>query len=270
MSPLNTPLLNYRIYYMNKAEKLSTFVIGFLAGGAAGLVFYGGLFRDEDGLTTNMTTFSNIVVFLIVGLIGWKFFSSVRKKQLREKRLKELTQQFRSFLDSLAVSLASGMNMRDSLMTTYADLKVEFSEKAYMTKEVQEMVAGLQNNIPIEDMMNSLAQRSQIIDIKNFSAVFEISYRTGGNLKDVVRRTNDIIGEKIEIEEEIKTSIASNKTQFSVMMVIPVIIILLLRFMSSDFAAGFATAAGVAAMTVAVVIFIIAYILGQKISDVKG
>ena len=270
LSALNTQMLNYRTYVMNTQEKITTFLLAFCAGGIVGLIFYGGQFRDSDGTATTATMVCNIVLFVTIGIIATCVFIPIRKKQLLDKRRKELTQEFRSFLEALAVSLASGMNMADSLSSAYNDLKIEYSDTAYMVLEVKEMIDGIQNNIAIEDMMISLGERSQIDDIKNFGMVFSVAYRAGGNLKDIVRRTNSIIGEKIEIAEEIETTLSSNKSQFSAMMFIPVVMILLLRVMSSSFAASFATVAGVIAMTIAIGIFIIAYRLGQKIMDVKG
>lgn len=269
-SALNTPLLNYNVYIMNNKEKITTFLMAFIIGGIAGLTFYGGQFRDEDGLSTMATTICDVIIFTVVGLIAWKVFFPIRCKQLLDKRKAELTRQFRSLLEALAVSLSSGMNMTESLISAYGDLKMEYSDQAYIVNEVKEMIDGMQNNIPIENMMISLGERSQIDDIKNFGKVFEICYRAGGNMKDIVRRTNSIISEKIEIGEEIETALASNKSQFSAMMVIPVVMMLLLRTMSSSFAASFSTLPGVIAITIAIGIFYAAYRLGQKIMDIKG
>ena len=270
MSELNTPLLNYQVYVMDAQEKLTTFLLGFLAGGAIGLVFYGNLFLDDDGNLTRMSMISNVVVFVIVGIIGWRVFTSMRTESLKKKRMTELTHQFRSFLESLAVSLSSGMNVFDSLAGAHSDLQTEFSDSGYMTSEVKEMLSGIQNNIPIEEMLASLGERSGNDDIKNFATVFEICYRTGGNLKEVVQRTNGIISERIEIKEEIETLMTSNKTQFTAMMVIPVVIILLMRVMSSTFAQSFASPLGVVAMTIAIAIFYAAYVMGQKICNIEG
>lgn len=270
MSALNTPMLNYKIYVMNRQEKMVTFLLSFVVGGIVGLTFYGGQFRDVDGIATTATTISNIIIFVLVGVAAGFIFYPIRCKQLQDKRRMELTQQFRSLLETLAVSLSSGMNMSESLMGAYNDLKIEYSETAYIVTEVKEMLDGIQNNIPIEDMMVSLGERSQIDDIKNFGIVFEICYRAGGNMKDIVRRTNSIISEKIEISEEIETVLASNKSQFTAMMVIPVIMMLLLRMMSSSFAASFSTVPGIIAITIAIGLFYVAYRLGQKIMDIKG
>lgn len=269
-SALNTPMLNYKNYVMTSQEKFITFLITFIVGGIIGLVFYGGQFRDAEGVATTATAISNIIIFVLAGIVAWIVFYPLRCKQLQEKRKKEVNKQFRSLLEALAVSLSSGMNMSESLISAYNDLKVEYSEEAYIVKEVKEMIDGMQNNIPIENMMASLGERSQIEDIKNFGVVFEICYRAGGNMKDIVRRTNTIISEKIEIAEEIETALASNKSQFSAMMIIPVVMVLLLRLMSSSFAASFATVPGIIAITLAIGLFFAAYKLGKKIMDIKG
>ena len=268
MSALNTPMLNYKVYVMNKTEKLVTFLLAFVSGGAVGLVFYGGQFTDEDGAATLATLISNIVIFVVVGLIANKVFYPIRIKQLHDKRKTELTNQFRSFLEAIAVSLSSGMNMTDALSNANSDLKMQFSEDAYIVAEVNEMINGLQNNVQIEEMLMSFGERSEIEDIKNFSTVFAVAYRAGGNIKDIVRRTNQIISEKIEISQEIETALSSNKTQFSAMMVIPVVMMILLRTMSSSFAKSFSTVAGVIAITIAIGMFVGAYFLGQKIMDI--
>lgn len=269
-SALNTPMLNYNIYVMSGQEKMATILKGFVIGGIVGLTFYGGQFLDADGCKTSATSICNMVIFVLVGIIACIIYYPMRQKQLLEKRRKELTLQFRSLLEALAVSLSTGMNMSESMISAYNDLKIQYTEDAYIVSEVKEMIDGIQNNIPVESMMVSLGDRSSIEDIKNFGIVFEICYRAGGNMKDIVKRTNSIISEKIEIAEEIETELTSNKSQFTAMMVIPVILMLLLRVMSSSFAASFATVPGVIAITIAIGIFIGAYKLGQKIMDVSG
>ena len=268
-SALNTPMLNYRVYYMSKKEKLLNALALFGIGGAVGLCFYGGLFRDAEGNATGATSISNLVVFVLVGLLAIKIMMPIRVEQMRNKRKKELTHQFRSLLEALAISLSSGMNMMESLVSANADLRTQFSEDSYIVAETDEMIAGMQNNIAIEDILESLGERSEIGDIKNFAVVFRISYRAGGNMKEIVKRTNSLISERLEVSEEIETALSSNKTQFTAMMVIPVVMMLLLRLMSSSFAASFATIPGVIAITIAIGIVLLSYKLGQKIMNVK-
>lgn len=268
-SALHNPVLNYRVYEMKTGEKLlySTAIMGI--GGAVGLIFYGGLFR-KDGVATLATMVSNLIVFAVVGLIALRMFLPVAEEGLRRKRLNLLKVQFRDFLSMLSNSLSAGMNVNDALNSAYQELMMQYSEEAPMVLEVKEMIYGLQNNITIEDSLENFGSRSGVEDISNFAVVFAACYRTGGNLKEVVRRTTTVISEKMVIAEEIETKVTANKTQMMAMNVIPIIIVLMMRVTSSEFAAGFSSPVGVIAMTIAVCIFVNAYRMGQKIMDIKG
>lgn len=269
-SPINTPMLNYRVYYMSKQEKLITFLAAFLVGGAIGLIFYGGQFLDALGAPTKATLICNYVIFLLAGLIAVKVFFPMRTEQLKAARNKALSSQFRSFLDSLSVAMSSGMNTYDSMKSALEDLTLEYGKNAYIVNEVSNMIACSKHNFALDETMKEFGERSEIEDIVNFSIVFSISYRAGGDTKDIVRRSNQIISDKLEISEHIKTVITSNKSQFNIMLFIPVVIVLMLRNMSSDFAKGFSTLTGVAAITIACGMFVAAYFLAQKIMDVEG
>lgn len=269
LSRINTQVLNYNVYVMSASEKMLYTMILLIAGGAAGLIFYGGLFK-ENGVATFATMISNIVVFVLVGLLAVKFFMPIVNESLRAKRLKNLRFQFCDFATSLTNSLGSGMNMRDALIAVYSDLQTQYADGAHIVQEVQELLNGMNNNIPIEDMLGDFGRRSGLPDIVNFGIVFETCYRTGGDIKSIVRRTTEIISEKAIIAGEIETSITSNKTQMSVMNVLPIFIILMMRLISTEFAASFGTLIGIVALTVAAGIFIASYKMGQKIMDIKG
>ena len=268
-SATNSKMLNYRVYKMSAGERI-IFSLGlFLAGGLVGQIFYGGLFQNEQGPTI-ATYISNTVIFVVVGIIAIKMFLPSLNNMLKNRRIKQLKSQFRDFLDSLSNSLSSGMNMNDSLVNSYTDLVSQYSENSFIVNEVREMINGVQNNIAIEDMLMDFGKRSGIEDISNFAAVFETSYRTGGNIKDIVRRTTDIISEKMMISEEINTKLTSNKMQMQIMNIIPIFLVLMMRSMSSDFSAAFSSVLGVIGMTVGIVFFLLSYKLGQKIMDIKG
>lgn len=269
MSKINTQVLNYCVYVMKPAEKLIYTLALFVAGGVVGLVFYGGLFK-QDGQATLMTSISNLVVFLLVGLLARKVFMPVMAERLRKKRIDKLKKQFCDFASALTNALSSGMNMNDSLNAVYNDLQAQYSEDALIVQEVQEIISGVSNNIPIEEMLEDFGLRSGVPDILNFSVVFATCYRTGGDIKSVVRRTTEIISEKIMISSEIETAITSNKMQMNMMNALPIVIVLMMRIMSSDFAASFGTIIGVIGLSITAALTIAAYRLGQKIMDIKG
>lgn len=268
-SALNTPMLNYRVYVMGLGERFFCSLLTLAAGGCVGLIFYGGLFR-KDGVTTTATVISNIIVFVMGGLISLKMFLPAIVENKRKKRLAVLKSQFRDFLSTLSTAMSSGMNMHDSIANAYKDLEAQYTENAYIVQELAELAAGMKNNVTIEDMLSDFGGRSGVEDIENFAVVFSTCYRTGGNLKEVVKRTAEIIGEKLVIAEEIETKLTSNKMQMMVMNVIPIILVFMMKTMSSDFAEGFTNMVGVIATTFSAGIFMMAYKLGQKIMDIKG
>lgn len=268
-SKINTQVLNYNVYVMKSTERTFYLLLIMLAGGAVGLVFYGGLFK-ENGQTTIMTIISNVVVFGLGGLLAIRYFLPVLTERLRKKRLDKLKKQFCDFASALTNALASGMNMNDSLQAVYQDLLVQYSEDSYIVQEVGEIINGVNNNIPVETMIEDFGLRSGITDIVNFATVFATCYRTGGNIKSVVRRTTEIISEKIMIASEIETSLTSNKMQANIMNVLPIIIVLIMRFMSPEFSQSFSSVAGVIGLTISAAITVAAYKLGQKIMDIEG
>ena len=268
-SATNSLVLNYNVYYFSAIQRIAFSLGLWIIGGLVGLVFYGGLFSSE-GKPTFATYIADIAVFLIVGFFARKSFLPVIREFLRKRRINKLKLQFKDFLDSLSNSLSGGMNVVDSISNAYNDLLMQYSADAYIVKEVNEMIVGINNNISIEDLIKDFGIRSGIQDVANFAIVFETAYRTGGNMKDIIRRTADIISEKTIISAEIETKLTSNKTQISVMNIVPVGIVLMLRLSSTDFAESFASPIGVIAMTIGVAIFVASYKIGQKIMDVKG
>ena len=269
VSKINTQVLNYRVYVMSPTERLIYFTLLFAAGGAVGLIFYGGLFKS-GGQSTLLTYISNAVVFVAAGALVLKNVLPILTKSLLKKRSEKLKKQFCDFASALTNALASGMNMNDSLLAAAKDLQAQYSEEAFIVREVQEIINGIQNNIPVETMLEDFGSRSGIPDIVNFATVFATCYRTGGDIKSIVRRTTDIISEKIMISSEIETAMTSNKMQMNVMCVLPIVIVFMMRTMSSQFADSFATIIGVIGLTISAGLTIAAYKLGQKITDIKG
>ena len=135
MSQLNTPMLNYRVYVIPTQKKIMLILGLFVIGGLLGQVFYGNLFLNSDGEMTKASYISNFVVFIIVGLIVIKVAYPMVLDRLKSKRKMELTNQFRSFLEAIAVSLSSGMNVPDALISANNDLRMEYSDCLLYTSD---------------------------------------------------------------------------------------------------------------------------------------
>lgn len=267
-SALNNQMLNYKVYYMSFTEKLVYFLFTFIIGGVVGLIFYGGLFKS-DGEPTTTTMISNIVVFCLVGLIAARFFVPAIRRNLKNKRDKALRKQFMNLLENLSVSLAAGNTLNDSFINAKSDMLNQYSEKDMIIQELSEIISGMDNRHTLEEMMTAFGQRAGNEDIENFANVISNCYRMGGNFKDVIRKTRNIISDKIAIEEEIETKLASNKLQHNAMCLMPIILVGMLKLSSASFAANLSSFLGVVVTTIAIAIFVSSYFWGRKIINIE-
>lgn len=268
-SATNMPTLNYHVYYMKPLENILTFLIAFIAGAFVGYLFYGGIGKDEYGQATVLTWILNIIIPVAVGIVAGKLFVPIRVKSIIEKRKKELNHQFRDMLEALTTSLGAGKNVNDSFFSVYEDLKVQYQSDAYILKELEVIISGIHNNVAIEDVLEDFGKRSGNDDILSFANVFKISYRKGGNIKDIIRNTHNILSDKMEIAEDIETLVTSNKMEQNIMILMPIALIGVIKMMSPEFAANFVTPTGIISTTVSIVIFIVAYFIGKSILDIR-
>ena len=197
------------------------------AGGAVGLIYFGGLFRS-GGRATALTYGSDLAVFLLAGLAAVRIFLPAITLRLRDRWRRQLRGQFCDFASALTNALAGGMNISQALQSAQSDLSAQYAPDAYISLELQEILDGVNNNIPVETMLEDFGARSGIADIASFATVFSTCYRTGGNIRAVVRRTTEIISEKMMISSEIETALTSNKVQMYAMNLLPVGLILLM------------------------------------------
>jgi tight adherence protein B len=269
LSATNIPTYNYKVYYMSVMEKILYFILAFAVGAAVGYLFYGGIGKDEFGQPTTLTYILDISIPVIIGVVAGIAFLPIRTEQIIEKKRRKLNSQFRDMLEALTTSLGAGKNVADSFRSVYDDLKVQYDDGADILKELEIILSGMANNVDIEDLLLDFGIRSGIDDIYSFANVFKICYRKGGNIKDTIRNTHNILSDKMEINEDIETIVTANKTEQNIMIVMPIGLIGMIKMLSADFAANFVTPAGIIATTIGVVLFVAAYYVGKAVLNIK-
>lgn len=269
LSATNMQTLNYKVYYMKPMEKLAYFLLAFAVGAAVGYLFYGGIGKDEFGNPTTLTWILNILIPTAIGLIAGRLFVPMRVKSIIAKRRNNLRHQFRDMLEALTTSLGAGKNVNDAFFSVYEDMKVQYDSETFILKELEIVIAGIHNNVALEEVLEDFGKRSNIDDIKSFANVFKISYRKGGNIKDVIRNTHSILSDKMEISEDIETLVTSTKMEQNIMLVMPIALISIIKMMSPEFAANFVTPTGIISTTISIIIFVVAYFIGSAVLEIK-
>ncbi len=270
MSSMKIPLLNYNEYYMKKMEWIMYAIAFFSIGALIGYIFYGGIGVDMHGEPTRITYIIDSSVMIVFGIISFKILMPMRKKQLKRNRKKKIRKQFVDMLESLSVSIAAGQNVPSAMQTVRNDLLIQYTEKDYIVQEISAFLQEMENGIQIEDLFSDFGKRTGVEDISNFGKVFEVAYRRGGNLKEIVKSCYDILSEKIEIEMEIQTKVSSSANQMNIMILMPIFLIAMLKSSGEGFAENFTSVSGIISTTVSIFVFIIAYFVGRKILDIKA
>ncbi len=253
MSLREDGLTDYDVYIMGKQEKMMNLLFAAVVLFGVGYVFY----------------HSMILSFLfMLFAVKWP---KIRTRQIIEKRKNQLTLQFKDMLYSLSSALAVGKSVESGIKDALTDLQVIYPDpQTDILQELEYILRGIGMNNTIESMFSQFAQRAHLEDIDNFVDIFVTCKRTGGDLMEVMRSTSNTIGEKIEVKQEIETTISGKKYEFNFMMMLPVVMVLFLTVTSGEYMKPvFTELAGRMAMTVAIFIFVLAYLVGSKIMKIR-
>ena len=210
------------------------------------------------------------IVSMIFSPLGF-LYPKMRGKNIAEKKRTELKQQFRDMLYSMSSSLMAGKPLESAFMDIRDDLEILYpDEETPIRIEIGIILRRIALNESAEDALNDLAERSKIDDIESFCNVISTCRRTGGNLVDIVKNTSNIIGDKLEIKQEIDIMLASRRFEKKILNVMPVALILILTFFAGDYMEPvFTTLTGRIIITLSVLIMLISWLIADKIAEIK-
>lgn len=209
--------------------------------------------------------FASILLFA-----GFPLFLKAQKEELVLKRKRQLNLQFKDAIKSVASALTAGYSIENSFIEAYKDLRFIYDDDAIIVREFDSLVRGLEVNITLESLINSLAKRSEDEDICLFSEVFSTAKRFGGDIIGIIKMTADNISGKIEVKREIEVAIAAKQFEQKIMNIIPIFIIAYVRLSSPGFFdIMYGNIKGIILMTICLVIYIVAYVAGKKIVNIE-
>lgn len=250
-SPINQ-LIDYNHYRLTPKEKVSAILMLALPAFVVGYIFY--------------KSFVLATVLAAVGLA----FPRFRKQQLIHLRKNKLYVQFKQALSCLSSSMAVGKSIETAFREALEDLKLLYPDPGCLiVVEFSIICRKVENGEPIEFALKNLADRSHLEDVRNFTDVFLTCKRTGGNLMEVMKRTATVIGEKLEISQDITVMIAQKRFESRVLLFAPIVIVAVLAFSSPEYMVPLYTGSGVLIMTASLLLLGACYVLTQKIMDIK-
>lgn len=242
---------NYRKYVPSKKERLLNWSYGFIVAFLAIFLL-----------------FNFFWLAVAAGIYGAHCWVKLHiNKQINERK-KYLQLQFADLLVSLTNSYSIGQNTINAFTLAHDDLARQYGETALIVAEVKHILISYKNNIPLETSIDNFANRSNVSEIINFSEVFLICSKVGGNLRELVTEIRDLIRYKITIEMTIETTMIEKKNEFKLMLMLPFLILFMLSLLGRE-QFFLLSIPNIIAKLIAIFLFIIAYFIGKKITTIN-
>ena len=183
----------------------------------------------------------------------------------REKAQEQFRRMFREWILLLASSLSAGYSVENAMGQSLRELQLMFPSGGIMLDELREMLAKAENNQRPEILIQELARRHPMEEVKSFAEIFCAARRSGGSLNAIIRGTAAQMAGIMDTRREIKTVLAAKVYEQKIMSLMPSAVLLYIRLGSREFLDGlYHNAAGVAVMTICLGIYIAAYLLGKR------
>nr|WP_234414450.1 type II secretion system F family protein [Paenibacillus sp. CAA11] len=191
-------------------------------------------------------------------------------RYLLRRRREILGLHFKQALYSLSSSLAAGRSVENGFREAIQDLRMLYPDgNNDMIRELSIIVTRLEYGQPIEEALMDFSRRASNEDINNFADVFVTCKRTGGDLVEVVRRTSNVIGEKLEVSQEIAVLIAQKRLESKLLLGAPIFFLIFMNLTSPDYMKPLYSGGGLIISGVALLLFGLCMLLISKIMDIR-
>lgn len=192
-------------------------------------------------------------------------YLKIRAKQLLQRQKQELSLQFKETILAVAAALNAGYSVENAWREAYAEIMQMYGPDALMVRELQYLLAHMALNVPLEQLLQEFAVRSDMEDVNNFCQVFFYAKRTGGDFIGIIRKTAGQIGEKIDLQRQLQADLAARRLESRIMNLMPMGILLYLKVTSPGyFDVLYGNAAGVCIMSVCLAVYLAAYTMSER------
>lgn len=244
--------MDYTKYQFSKKEYLENTVLFLALNGMISYLFY-----------------RSWIVFLVC-LPLLKPFFRMQKENMCRKRRQVLEEQFLTAMQTVITSLTAGYSVETAFSDTLKELPLIYREDDMIVQEFRAIVSQLNMNQNLEELLQSLAVRSGVEDIRNFAEIFAVSKRSGGNLIAIIRNTVQSIAQKNETRKEIQVVLSAKKMEQNMMSLIPCLILLYVQTVSPGFLDSmYHNIAGILIMTLSLGVYLAAVAWGKKIVEIE-
>lgn len=228
-------------------------LIGFAAGFAVLFIFY-------------KIILLAVIGGVVVGIVN--IFLSAQNAVA--KRRAQLRTQFYDFLEAMSVSMRAGNPPLKAIESAREDLSLIYHADSDILVELEIAIAKFNNAVPLSEVFTDLAERSQLEDIASFASIYATIEGKSSRADEIVRETQQIIADKMAIEMEIDTMMTAAKSETTIMLFMPLVILGVIGYAGAGFmSAIYETGIGRIVATGGLIVFIISFFLARKFSNIR-
>lgn len=234
-------------------DHILSFAVGFAAGFLVLFIFY-----------------KIILLAILGGVIVGVVNIFVAQQKAMQKRIRHLRTQFFDLLEAMSVAMRAGNPVLKALESARDDLLLIHGEDSDIITELDIILSRFQNAVPLSAAFSDLAQRSGLEDIESFASIYATIEGKSSRADEIIRETQSVIADKMEIEMEIDTLMSAAKSEVNIMLFMPLVILLVIGYAGAGFMdAIYTEPIGRIVATGGLIVFIISFIMARKFSNVK-
>ena len=223
-----------------------------------------------------------VMIELVVIIVGKLFYGSFiagviisplsmliykeRKKQIIQRKTRQLENQFKDMLISVSDALKVGYSFENAIRECYRDMCSIYGVDSVICGEIKIMISQIKLNIRTQEVVDNFAKRVDLKNAKLFSQIFQVAKSTGGNMTEIIKSVTDDIVLKETTRDEITASVTEKRMEQRIMSVIPIFIILYITVTTPGFLdVMYASVLGKLIMTGCIAAYVMAYLWGERI-----
>jgi tight adherence protein B len=191
-------------------------------------------------------------------------------KVLCRKRRDKLRLHFKEALYALSSLLSAGRSVENAFSSLENDLVLLIGDsQSDFMMELRALNNRIHNGETLETGLQDFAKRSDLDEIRNFTDVITICKKAGGDLVEVVRRTSQVIGEKLEVELEVAVLISQKKFESRIMIGMPFAFVGILGYIAADYMQPLHEGLGILLLSVCLLLLVACSWWMFRIMDIK-
>ena len=209
--------------------------------------------------------FYHSLLAMVLVIPFYPVFLRMKAQVLLQKQKSMLQEQFKEAICALATALGAGYSIENAWKEARKEVEKLFGEHALIVQELNHMLAHLEMNVSLEELLSDFALRSGLEDVGSFCQVFLFAKRSGGDFIGIIHATANRISRKVDLQREIITDLAARRLESRVMKMVPMFMLLYLNLTSPGyFDLLYGNLSGVIIMSLCLLFYLLAYVWSER------